>query len=68
MPDVGAVRIALLVGVRVVLAVIGDPADHGSLDGHRAEAREDVLEPASATWKERWVRSRWKPTVTPERR
>ena len=34
---VRAVRVALLVGVGVVLAVVGDPVDHRSLDGHRAE-------------------------------
>jgi hypothetical protein len=34
--------IALLVGVGVVLAVVGDPLDHRSLDGHRAEDREHV--------------------------
>ena len=42
--DVRAVRIALLVSVRVMLAVVGDPAHDGSLHGHRAEDREDVLE------------------------
>ena len=41
--DVRAVRVALDVGVGVVLAVVGDPGDHGALDGHRAEPREDVL-------------------------
>src|SRR6185295_2156527 len=34
--DVGRVRVALLVGVRVVLAVVGDPADDRALDRHRA--------------------------------
>ena len=42
--DVRAVRVALLVGVGVVLAVVGDPADHRPLDGHRAEDGEQVLE------------------------
>ena len=42
--DVGAVRVALFVGVGVVLAVVGDPGDHRSLDRHRAEHREDVLD------------------------
>ena len=41
---VRAVRIALLVGVRVVLAVVGDPGDHGPLHRHRAENREEVLD------------------------
>ena len=41
--DVRAVRIALLVGVGVVLAVVGDPGDRGPLDGHRAEDRPRVL-------------------------
>ena len=36
-PDVRAVRIALLVSVRVVLAMVGNPAHHRALDGHRAE-------------------------------
>jgi hypothetical protein len=43
-PDVGTVRIALLIGVRVVLAVVCHPAHDRSLHGHRAEDREGVLE------------------------
>ena len=35
--DVRAVRVALLVGVRVVLAVVGDPVEHRALD--RSEPR-----------------------------
>ena len=35
---VRAVRVALVVGVRVVAAVVGHPADHGPLDRHRAAA------------------------------
>jgi hypothetical protein len=42
--DVGAVRIPLLVGVSVVLAVVGNPAHHRALDGHRAERSEGVFE------------------------
>ena len=42
--DVGAVRVALFVGVRVVLAMVGDPGNHRALDGHRAEHGKDVLE------------------------
>src|SRR3954451_22327021 len=42
--DVRAVRIALLVGMRVVLAVIGDPRDHGPLDRHRAHRGEEILD------------------------
>ena len=42
--DVRAVRVALLVGVGVVLAVVGHPAHHGALDRHRAEHGEAVLE------------------------
>ena len=41
---VRGVRIALLVGVRVVLAVVGDPCHHRALDRHRAERRERVLD------------------------
>ena len=37
------VRVALLVGVRVVLAVVGDPRHHRPLDGHRAEDGQRVL-------------------------
>ena len=59
-----AVRVALLVGVRVVLAV-GHPADHRPLDGHRAEDREGVLDRLE-TWNDRCVSRRWKPTVTPK--
>ena len=43
-PDVRAVRIALLVGVRVVLAVVGDPRDHGPLDRHRAHGGQEILD------------------------
>ena len=38
--DVGAVRVALLVGEGVVLAVVGDPGDHRPLDRRRAEDRQ----------------------------
>jgi hypothetical protein len=43
-PDVRAVRVALLVGVRVVLAVVGDPVDDRALDGHRSGGGEQVLD------------------------
>jgi len=33
-----------VVGVRVVLAVVGDPGDDRALDRHRAEGREEVLD------------------------
>ena len=42
--QVRGVRVALLVGERVVLAVVGDPGDHRTLDGHRAEHRDHGLE------------------------
>ncbi len=42
---VGAVRVALFVGERVVLAVVGDPVDHRALQRHRAEDRERVAQP-----------------------
>jgi hypothetical protein len=42
--DVRGVRIALLVGVRVVLAVVGDPVEHAALERHRADDREAVLD------------------------
>ena len=38
------VRVALLVGVRVVLAVVGHPRHHRALHGERAEDRERVLD------------------------
>ena len=41
---VRGVRVAVLVGVGVVLAVIGDPRHHGALDRHRPERRERVLD------------------------
>ncbi len=44
-PDVGAVRVALLVGVSVVLAMVGDPVEHRPLDRQRAEHGEHALEP-----------------------
>ena len=40
----GAVGVALFVGVGVMLAMVGDPGNHRSLHGHRAEYGEDVLE------------------------
>jgi hypothetical protein len=45
MPGVGAVRVALFVGERVVLAVVGNPVDHRSLQGHRAQHGERVAQP-----------------------
>ena len=42
---VGAVRVALFVGERVVLAVVGDPVDHAALQRHRAEDRQRVAQP-----------------------
>ena len=42
--DVRGVRVALLVGVRVVLAVVGDPVEHRALQAHRAEHGEGVLD------------------------
>ena len=42
--NVRAVRVALLVRVSVMLAVVGDPLDHGALHGHRAERREQVFD------------------------
>jgi hypothetical protein len=41
---VRAVRIPLVVGVRVVLAVVCDPVQQRPLDGHRAEHGERVLD------------------------
>jgi hypothetical protein len=38
------VRIALDVGERVVLAVVGHPGDHRALDRHRAEDRDHRAE------------------------
>ncbi len=37
-------RIALLVGVGVVLAVVGHPVEHRALDRERARDREGVLQ------------------------
>jgi hypothetical protein len=42
--DVGAVRIALVVRARMVLAVVGDPRDHRPLDRGRAHHGEDCLD------------------------
>ena len=42
--DVRRVRVALLVGVRVVLAVVGHPVEHRPLEGGRAQHGEGVLE------------------------
>src|SRR5206468_1730037 len=38
---VRAVRVALLIRERVVLAVVGDPGDHGALDRGGAERADD---------------------------
>ena len=43
--DVWAVRVALLVGELMVLAVIGDPGEHGAFYGHRAQDRKGVAHP-----------------------
>ena len=43
---VRAVRVALLVGERVVLAVVGDPVDHRPLHRHRAQHGEHGPDPA----------------------
>ena len=42
--DVGAVRVALVIRERVVLAVIRDPLDHRALDRRRAEDGEERAE------------------------
>jgi PucR C-terminal helix-turn-helix domain len=42
--DVGTVGVALFVGMGVVLAMVGHPGDRRSLDRHRPEDREQVLE------------------------
>src|SRR5204863_4292817 len=39
--DMRAVRVALLVGEGVVLAMVGDPRDHRPLDCGRAERADD---------------------------
>ena len=44
MPDVRGVRVALLVGVGVVLAVVGDPVQDAALQAHGADDREAVLD------------------------
>ena len=43
-----AVRVALLVGEGVVLAVVGHPADDRTLNGHRAEHRQHARTAAGA--------------------
>ncbi len=42
---VRAVRVALFVGERVVLAVVCHPVDHAALQRHRAEHRQRVAQP-----------------------
>ena len=41
---VGAMGVALLVGERVVLAVVGHPVDHRPLQRHRAQHGERVAQ------------------------
>ena len=43
--DMRAVRVALLVGVRVVLAMVGDPIHDRTLNRERTEHRQAVLDP-----------------------
>ena len=43
--DVGAMRIPLLVGEGVVLAMVGDPGNHRALDRGGAEGGEDAAKP-----------------------
>ncbi len=42
----GAMHVLLVVGMRVVLAVVGDPANRATLGGAAADGREEVFEPA----------------------
>ena len=44
--QVRRMRVAVVVGERVVLAVVGDPGDHRALHRHRAEHRDDRAERA----------------------
>ena len=64
--DVRRVRITLDVGVRVVLAMVGDPVDDrpwtDSMPRYAKTYRVSLC-----VWKARWVSIRWKPTVTPNR-
>ena len=55
--DVGAVRIARLVGEGVVPAVVGDPLDHRALQRHRAQ-RGQQPRIAALVLKLRWVNRR----------
>ena len=41
----GAVDVLLVVGMGMVLAVVGDPADGSALRGTAADRREDIFEP-----------------------
>ena len=63
--DVRAVRIAVLIGELVVLAVVGDPLDHRPLDRRRAERGQQRRAARGSVLKLRCVSSRWKPTVMP---
>ena len=64
MAHVRAVRIPLVVGVRVVLAVVCDPVQQRpwtAIEPNTANAYSTGL----GAWKERCVSIRWKPMVTP---
>ena len=62
--DVRAVRVALLVGVGVVLAMVGDPLDRRSFDAMQPRIVNSARS-AGVVSKARWVSRRWKPTVMP---
>jgi hypothetical protein len=54
----------VLVGERVVAAVVGDPDDDRALDRHAARDGQPYPRPRTAL-NARWVKWRWNPIVTP---
>jgi len=59
-----AVRVALDVGVRVVLAMVGDPVEHRPCTDSEPRIAK-VRSSHAYVWNARWVSMRWKPKVTP---
>ena len=63
--DMRAVGVAVAVGVGVMLAVVGNPVEHRALRPTTSPSTANTRSSHGYVWNDRWVSSRWKPTVTP---